>query len=113
MSYDFIWSIGSEVVQSSVPRTARELATHENVACSISGGADSDIMLDIVNRLDTEKKVHYVFFDTGIEMRATLKHLIIWKIGKGLRLSKASMELRFRLLVRRMGSRFCPRSFLT
>lgn len=75
MKYDYIWSIDSEAVQSAVPRTDREIASHDNIACSISGGADSDIMLDIVSRLDTEKKVHYVFFDTGIEMRATLKHL--------------------------------------
>lgn len=75
MNYDYIWSINSEAVQSGVPRTDREISTHENIACSISGGADSDIMLDIVSRLDTEKKVHYVFFDTGIEMQATLKHL--------------------------------------
>lgn len=75
MNYDYIWSINSEAVQSGVPRTYREIFTHQNISCSISGGADSDIMLDIVSRLDTEKKVHYVFFDTGIEMNATLKHL--------------------------------------
>ena len=75
MSYDYIWSIDSEVVQSSVPRTAREISLHDNVACSISGGSDSDIMLDIVSKLDTDKKVRYVFFDTGIEMSATKKHL--------------------------------------
>lgn len=43
--------------------------------CSISGGSDSDIMLDIVHRLDTEKKVHYVWFDTGLEYQATKNHL--------------------------------------
>ena len=46
------------------------------IVCSISGGSDSDIMLDILTKLDTEKKIKYVFFDTGIEYQATQKHLI-------------------------------------
>lgn len=75
MDYSWIYGIPSDVVQESVPRTAREIELHDNIACSISGGADSDIMLDIVSRLDVENKVHYVFFDTGIEMKATKRHL--------------------------------------
>ena len=35
-----------------------------NIACAISGGSDSDIMLDMLTRLDDEKKIKYVFFDT-------------------------------------------------
>jgi 3'-phosphoadenosine 5'-phosphosulfate sulfotransferase (PAPS reductase)/FAD synthetase len=43
--------------------------------CSISGGKDSDVMLDIIYRVDYTKKVKYVFFDTGIEYNATKQHL--------------------------------------
>lgn len=43
--------------------------------CSISGGSDSDIMLDIVHTLDSDNKIKYVFFDTGIEYKATKDHL--------------------------------------
>lgn len=48
-----------------------------NMAVSVSGGADSDIMLDMVARLDKRSgiNVHYVFFDTGIEYQATKDHL--------------------------------------
>lgn len=46
-----------------------------NIACAVSGGSDSDIMLDILTKLDNEKKIQYVFFDTGIEYQATKKHL--------------------------------------
>ena len=38
---------------------------YQNIAVSISGGADSDIMLDICSRLRDD--LRYVFFDTGIE----------------------------------------------
>lgn len=48
---------------------------YKNIMCSISGGSDSDIMLDICHKLDVDKKIHYVWFDTGIEYQATKDHL--------------------------------------
>ena len=48
---------------------------YENVLVSISGGSDSDIMLDIIHRCDTEKKAKYIWFDTGLEYQATKEHL--------------------------------------
>jgi 3'-phosphoadenosine 5'-phosphosulfate sulfotransferase (PAPS reductase)/FAD synthetase len=47
---------------------------------SISGGADSDIMLDLIIRVAKDENIpldrfHFVFFNTGIEYQATLKHL--------------------------------------
>ena len=50
----------------------------EVAAVSISGGADSDMMLDMIMALDPAKnypdsEIHYVWFDTGIEYTAT-KH---------------------------------------
>ena len=48
---------------------------YKNVVCSISGGSDSDILIDIVAKLDTHKKVRYVFFNAGLEYQATKDHL--------------------------------------
>lgn len=45
------------------------------IECSVSGGADSDVMLDLLWRVDVDKKIRYVFFNTGVEYRATLEHL--------------------------------------
>lgn len=39
------------------------------------GGADSDIVIDICNKIDKDKKIKYVWFDTGIEYQATKDHL--------------------------------------
>lgn len=47
----------------------------KRLVCSISGGSDSDIMLDIVWRCDKDDKVDYVWFDTGLEYQATKEHL--------------------------------------
>lgn len=48
---------------------------YSKILCSISGGSDSDIMLDIVWKCDLENKVDYVWFDTGLEYQATKDHL--------------------------------------
>ena len=47
--------------------------------CSYSGGSDSDIMIDLIERtrkmLPHLPKVKYVFFNTGLEMKATKDHV--------------------------------------
>lgn len=48
---------------------------YENIVASISGGADSDLVLDILSKLDSDKKTQYIFFDTGLEYQATKDHL--------------------------------------
>ena len=48
---------------------------YKKIKCSISGGSDSDVMLDICFRCDKSNKIEYVWFDTGIEYRATKEHL--------------------------------------
>lgn len=49
---------------------------YKKALCSISGGSDSDIVLDIVAKCDNNKIVNYVFFDTGLEYQATKEHII-------------------------------------
>lgn len=43
-------------------------------AVSVSGGSDSDIVLDFMVQCDC-KNAHYIFFDTGLEYEATKKHI--------------------------------------
>lgn len=73
---DFFESAPTLAIMDAIPRTERAIRQHARVVCSISGGADSDIMMDMVHRLDPERKVRYVFFDTGVEMEATKRHLL-------------------------------------
>ena len=47
---------------------------YENIVCSVSGGADSDILIDICEKIKPHS-VRYVWFDTGIEYMATKQHL--------------------------------------
>ena len=48
---------------------------YKSILCSVSGGSDSDIMLDLIYRVDLSKKVKYIWFNTGIEYQATKDHL--------------------------------------
>lgn len=57
---------------------AKRLKQHPNAICSYSGGADSDIMIDIIERtrnIFNLPPVKYVFFNTGLEMKATKDHV--------------------------------------
>lgn len=56
-------------------RIALSQSLNVPLALSAGGGGDSDIMLDIMSKVDTEHKVIYVWFDTGIEYQATKTHL--------------------------------------
>ena len=54
------------------------LRQHPNAICSYSGGADSDIMLDLIEtarKICPSLKCDYVFFNTGLEMKATKDHV--------------------------------------
>ena len=61
------------------------LTQHPNAICSYSGGSDSDILIDLIERTrqlfnsavghEALKPVKYVFFNTGLEMAATKRHV--------------------------------------
>lgn len=56
----------------------RRLCEHPNAICSYSGGSDSDLLIDLIERvrvLGHLPAVKYVFFNTGLEMEATKRHV--------------------------------------
>lgn len=64
-----------QAIQSIV---AKHLRQHPNAICSYSGGADSDILVDVIERareIFNLPPVKYVFFNTGLEMKATKDHV--------------------------------------
>lgn len=64
-----------QAIQSII---AKRLIEHPKAICSYSGGADSDIMIDLIERTRTLfdlPPITYVFFNTGLEMKATKDHV--------------------------------------
>lgn len=63
-------------IQSIIAKRLRE---HPNAIGSYSGGSDSDIMIDLIERtrkLFSLPPVKYAFFNTGLEMQATKNHVM-------------------------------------
>ncbi len=63
------------VIQNALAKCAEVVDSHNKILCSISGGSDSDVMLDMMLRCGSRGKTDFVFFDTGLEYKATLEHL--------------------------------------
>ena len=75
---------------------AKHLRAHPNAICSYSGGADSDIMLDLIERTRTVFKlppITYVFFNTGLEMKATKEHVKRTAEKYGIEIKEARPEI--------------------
>ena len=65
-------------IMDSLGVCLRHINDHQNILVSVSGGRDSDVMLDLNIRCGGKDKSTYVFFDTGMEYEATknqIKHL--------------------------------------
>lgn len=73
-SYDYSKKLPL-LVEDAFTKCDSVLQKYDNIMLSYSGGADSDVMLDMVWRLGYLPKCKVVFFDTGIEYKATKEHL--------------------------------------
>lgn len=64
-----------QAIQSIIAKRLRE---HPKAICSYSGGSDSDIMIDLIEQtrdIFSLPPIKYVFFNTGLEMKATKDHV--------------------------------------
>lgn len=66
---------GHVVIADSFQKAYTMLDTHSFPVCSCSGGSDSDIMVDILTKLDPDRRIRYIWFNTGLELKATKEHL--------------------------------------
>ena len=72
---DFVKASPNVWIQDAIFKADDHIERGEKILCSVSGGSDSDIMLDLLHKLDDEKKIVYVWCDTGLEYEATKRHL--------------------------------------
>ena len=50
-------------IYTSFRKAERTLIQHYDPVCSISGGSDSDIVLDLIHKVDEDGKVKYFWID--------------------------------------------------
>lgn len=75
--YQDLLESGALAIADAATKFRSVLETHRKALVSISGGADSDVMLDMCERVrgGTGCDVTYAFIDTGIEYEATKRHV--------------------------------------
>ncbi len=76
------------VIRDALDRCAAIIDAHQNIMCSVSGGADSDVMLDMIIRCGGKEKTSFIFFDTGLEYRATREHLSFLEKKYGIKIER-------------------------
>lgn len=64
-----------KTIMDSIVITHSKLQRYDKIFCSISGGSDSDILIDLIEKCENENNITYAFFDTGLEFKATKEHL--------------------------------------
>lgn len=99
----------NEKIQQAIDLTKQVLGdargSGKNVCCSVSGGADSDILIDLCERAEPHF-VSYVFFDTGIEYQATKEHLAELEAKYGVKIHKEKAKVPVPLGNKRYGVPF-------
>lgn len=89
------------------------LKQHPNAICSYSGGADSDIMIDLIENarkmVPSLPPVKYVFFNTGLEMKATKDHVKATAEKYGVEIVEARPRVNIVMAVRKHGVPFVPK----
>lgn len=62
-------------IMDALGKCLSQVRNHEKIMVSVSGGADSDVMLDLLIRCGGKDKTTFVFHNTGLEYEATKKQL--------------------------------------
>lgn len=98
------------LVSDSFVITKSKIERYNNIVCSISGGSDSDVMLDICSKLDTNQKIRYVFFNTGLEYQATKDHLKYLENKYGIKIEEIKAKMPIPTSCRKFGQPFLSKS---
>ena len=78
-------------IQKYLMVTRNKLQEYSRIACSYSGGSDSDIMLDMIELVKPYEdcgEIRYTFFDTGLEFDATLRHINEMELKYGITIER-------------------------
>lgn len=95
--------------QAIISIVEKRLMEHPNALCSYSGGSDSDIMIDIIERARTGldlPSVKYVFFNTGLEMKAIKDHVKATAQKYGVEIEEARPKINIIMASRTYGIPF-------
>ena len=85
----------------------KENAPYPVIMAAISGGADSTVVLDMIERIGHPRgEVRYVFYDTGLEFEAAKRHLKYLENRYEIRIERRKAAVPVPLGVKKYGSPF-------
>jgi len=107
-SYRQLIECGRGAIVDAAMKCEAVMSTHSHALVSVSGGADSDVMLDMVERTRavTDCRVTYVWLDTGLEWRATRAHIGDLESRYGISIERRRAEVTIPVSCRRHGVPF-------
>lgn len=74
------------------------------IVCSVSGGSDSDLIVDIVSKIKPDAE--FVYFDTGLEYKATKDHLDYLEQRYGIEIKRIKAKIPVPLACKMTGQPF-------
>lgn len=81
------------------------------IMASVSGGSDSDIMVDLIERIGhPHSEVHYVYFNTGLEYKATFEQLNYLEHRYGIQIDRHRAAMPVPIAVRKYGYPFLSKT---
>lgn len=89
------------------------LTQHQNVTVSVSGGSDSDNMIDVIEHMrvrDSDHHMFYYFIDTGIEMAATKRQLDYLEKRYGIEIHRVRAQTPVPVAVKKGGYPFISKT---
>ena len=104
-----------EIVRNSPTETIRkafleaywDLRKYSKIMVSVSGGRDSDILIDFILKMGLPLDMFiFVFFNTGMEFEATKKHLDFLEEKYGIKIHREKAVIPVPLGVKKYGSPF-------
>ena len=78
----------------------------QHIMVPVSGGSDSDIMLDLTERLGHESQVTYVFYNTGLEYLATREHIKDLEVKYGITILERPAKVSIPVSCKKYGQPF-------
>lgn len=90
-------------------KVIKVLDSYNECFVSISGGSDSDIMIDMIERLRgcfPTTKINYLFVDTGLEYLATKRHIVYLQKRYGIIIQTLKPENPIPLAIKKYGVPF-------
>lgn len=93
----------------AITKAKSVLSKYDKVMCTISGGKDSDVVIDILANLDKDKKIMYVFFDTGLEMSASKEHITYIEEKYVVKVHRIKPKVQVVPAIRKHGEPFCSK----